>query len=150
MYVICLVLSLNMPLDEVRHADVIELNHFFDGDGNKILDQWIIWEWQDGRYFVMDWCLKGKECNLRKIKGGWEFTRRMDDGRLVVVEAHEYRETWTQFDPEIANRKWMRVGHRNQLWNVSKMCLNRNQPRIIKDWPAELQDPDFVGPPRPE
>ena len=105
-----LLIALSMPpLDGATEdqVDELELNHYYDGDGKLILQQWILWEWVEDKRRVVAWRLVNdtKPYSLsRRFGGGWQMT--FDDlGRgLRRVRAKCYCETWTQHDPEVADR----------------------------------------------
>ncbi len=102
-----------------EHVDLIELNHFIDDAGRHVFDQLIFYDWspQQGRYHVRAW---------RLIKSPSQFPRRHwqpagyrclwhDDGVLREVWAETFRETWSQQDPERANRKIFPEDQRAEL-----------------------------------
>lgn len=109
--------------DEVsQEVDLIELNHFYDDQGKHAYDQVIFYEWSPDyrRYHVVAWCLV--ENNLARMP-----TRDHDRDAYVVrwydrdVRMHRsvwgrlFRETWTQTDPERANKKLMEEKYRVSL-----------------------------------
>lgn len=82
--------------------DVLELNHFYDEHGKLVFDQWLFWDWNpvDRRYDVRAWLLnKGKQRRVATTLS-WD-----DNGHLRRVRAIEFRETWTQYDPELVARE---------------------------------------------
>lgn len=88
-----LLLPLSAP---VNHVDVIELNHFCDCQtGKEVFRQWIFWEMRQGELELVDWRL----CKGEAFSGG----SLLVDGKLVKGES--FRETWTDFDPELAARE---------------------------------------------
>lgn len=96
----------------VDRVDVIELNHFHDGDCKLVFDQVIFWDFCYVRhhYVVRDWRLvKAPEhIPLPDYDGDrwWmEWHDAKDLYRRRRVEAQCFRETWTQQDPELADRE---------------------------------------------
>lgn len=107
-------------------VDLIEVNHFFDEHGNRILDQVIFYDWSgpDGRFHVRDWRLLKKPGQLpvRCWKTGTYRCIWYDGNTMREVEATDVRETWTQHDPEVTNRKFLPRSSRRTLQrkNVSR------------------------------
>lgn len=105
-----------------QRVDLIELNHFYDDRGRHAYDQVIFYEWSPDyrRYHVVAWCLV--ENNLGRMP-----TRDHDRDAYVVrwydrdarmqrsVWSPAFRETWSQTDPERANKKLMDEKHRISL-----------------------------------
>jgi hypothetical protein len=104
--------SASSPCTE--EVDLIELNHFHDCLGRHVYDQVIFYEWSDElqRYHVRAWCLvEDRETVSRRP------TRSYTDNRVYVrwhdrdqnlnrhISSKHYRESWTQVDPERANKK---------------------------------------------
>lgn len=85
-------------------VDVVELNRFYDDEGRHVFDQVIWYDWEIDRHQVTDWRLvKGHEAP-QAMNGRWASVW-YDNDRLRIVEATSKRETWTQFDPELAERE---------------------------------------------
>ena len=110
-----------LPLDLVSRdaADVIELNHFFDGDGRPVFDQVIFWQWhaEEGTFRVRAWRLwkTPAQTPWRDWLGGGYVMAWFDGDRLRVVRATSLRETWTQHDPELDDRQFFPVHERRGL-----------------------------------
>jgi hypothetical protein len=109
------------PADNVVYCDVVELNHYYQPDNAAtILVQWLMWD-RDPRsnsYMIVAWRVHGKghdRFQLRKRDGGSELAIRDSEGSCFFVRAPEFRETWTPYDPEVANRKSWPVAHRRGL-----------------------------------
>jgi hypothetical protein len=124
---IVLVLILSSPLKlattVAESVDCIELNHFHDAKGCLVYDQVIFYERapDTGRFRVRAWCLvEDREAlNRRPVKNEETGVYRVDwydsDKRLKrSITSRLYRESWTQVDPERANKKFhderLRVG----------------------------------------
>jgi hypothetical protein len=93
----------NPPTDQF---DLVEFNHFQSQDGHY--DQLIFWDWSpDHRcYFVQAWMHIGKLENMPvESNGQWIVTRREATGEVRRIVCEGYRETWTAYDPERADKK---------------------------------------------
>ena len=102
------------PLDPTaaEPVDLVEVNHLYDDCGNHMLDQVIFYEWcaADGRFLVRDWRLLKKkpvQWPVRDWKAGNFRAVWYDGGLLREVRADDFRETWTQHDPEVKNREYL-------------------------------------------
>lgn len=89
-------------------VDVLELNRVYDDEGRPVLTQMIFWDWheRDARLHVVAWRLWKDESPLptRDWSCG-EFVLLWNDGELLrEVRAAAWRESWTQFDPELHDR----------------------------------------------
>lgn len=76
MYSILLLLALNPPSQPtVDVVDRVEINHFYNDDGNLVFHQLILWNWShhDDRFEVVDWrILRGvRRCDPLK-KAQWK------------------------------------------------------------------------------
>jgi hypothetical protein len=100
-------------------AEVIELNHFFDGEGRLVFDQVIFWEWYDdvGELHVLAWrlCKSPAQIPLRDWQRGGYSATWFDGERFRQVRALSFRETWTQYDPEVEDHKFVSPDHRRGL-----------------------------------
>lgn len=106
-------------------VDVIELNHFYDEHGKPVFSQFIFWDWdhKHATHVVRAWIMaettkdaagkivvKGNVPVLRSrpkpTTDGWElvFADRAHWSVYRRVIGRSFRETWTQYDPELANR----------------------------------------------
>lgn len=105
-----LTLLLILPLSPIAHdqCDLVELNHFFDEQARPVFDQVIFYDWHgdESRYHVVAWRLVAKPSQIPQRD--WQhggYTVRWQDGEcLRRVWASSYRETWTQYDPELSER----------------------------------------------
>ena len=100
-------------------VDVIELNHVYDGDGQRVLSQYIFWDWHEcsARHHVVAWRLwkSGQPHPVRDWPHGG-YTLVFHDGQVMrIVRAKHYHETWTQFDPEIDDRRRLSQDRRRKL-----------------------------------
>jgi hypothetical protein len=89
-------------------VDVVELNRVYDDQGRPLLTQMIFWDWyeHDARLHVVAWRL-WPEDGARPTRD-WsqgEYRLLWHDGELLrEVWAGSWRESWTQFDPEMNDR----------------------------------------------
>lgn len=111
---LCATISLKGNRSADEYVDLIELNHFYDPKGGLVYDQVIFYERapETGRFQVRAWCLvEDREClNRRPTKNLQTELYQVDwydsDQRLLrKITSHLYRESWTQIDPERANKK---------------------------------------------
>ncbi len=88
-----------------EHVDLIEVNHHYDKHGWLVMDQVIFYQWcpLQSRYRVRDWRpLKSfTQVPVKDFRTG-KYTTIWKDGRNYrCITAHQYRETWTAYDPEL-------------------------------------------------
>ena len=107
----------------VERVDLIELNHNYDEAGRFQFNQIIYYKWSldhcrynvcawrllkhDGQIPVRNWCCGGYD-------SVWH-----DGDVLRVVAAEHFRETWTQFDPEMKERRYLPKDKRPDLARAS-------------------------------
>lgn len=96
-----------VPRDRV---DLVEANRFHDSDGRLVFEQLLFWEWCDrsGSFRIVDWRLNKGAIRPRYDYARGEWLAVWTDGdTLREVKASCFRETLTQFDPELEDRaKW--------------------------------------------
>ncbi len=111
---LCATISLRGNRSADEYVDLIELNHFYDQKGGLVYDQVIFYEMapETGRFQVRAWCLvEDREClNRRPTKNHQTELYQVDwydtDQRLLrKITSRLYRESWTQIDPERADKK---------------------------------------------
>lgn len=113
-------LTLN-PVEDVAtdRVDLIEVNHFFDEQGKHVFDQIIFYDWsaQYSRYNVRAWRLLKNQAQMPQRD--WrrdEFVTVWHDGAVLrKVRAETIRESWTQYDPELAERAYLPKEQRREL-----------------------------------
>ena len=118
------------PRDEVTidRVDLVELNHFFDDHGKLVLDQLIFYDWSpaESRYQVRAWRLLKNPAQVPKrdaADGG--YVARWHDGSVLrKVYARQFRETWTQYDPELVEREFLPKDKRRDLRKVATTRWN--------------------------
>lgn len=102
-----------------QKVDLIEVNHFYDENGKKVFSQILFYEWNrfESRHDVLAWRLLRK-MNYRKPvrtrKGDYKIVWD-DNGQLREVECLVFRESWTQYDPELIERNYLPKEQRKGL-----------------------------------
>jgi len=120
--------GVQQPSTVVQRADLIELNHCHDEFGRHCYDQVVFYEWSPDyrRYHVVAWCLVDNGLwrmpTLDRHKQ--QYLVRWHDretGRPREIWSPLFRETWSNSDPERANKKLMDEKYR--------VALLRQQPK---------------------
>lgn len=120
MSLLYLLFTLVGPEDVVRErVDVAELSHFYDDQGRLVLDQVIFYDWDPHheRFQVRAWRLvKNGAPSIERDwgSGGWD-TIWLDGEILRHIKAGSFRETWPQYDPELAEREYLPKEKRREL-----------------------------------
>lgn len=100
-------------------VDVIEVNHFYDEQGRLVFDQAIFLDWSEAecRFNVRAWRLvkAASQLPLRDWDGAGYFAHWLDGEVLRRIHATAIRETWTQADPELAEREHLPKEKRRDL-----------------------------------
>ena len=103
-----------------HQADVVEVNHYFDARGELVFDQIIFWEWWEtpGTFHVVAWRFVKHPAHipLRDWSHGGYVIRFYDGNVLREVRAPVMWETWTQYDPEVRDRRRLPPNRRRGLW----------------------------------
>src|SRR4051812_580406 len=111
--------SEDVVVDEV---DLIEINHFHDEQGRPVFDQIIYYDWSsaDSRYQVRAWRMLKTTAQIPRRNwrdGGyvaiWHDTQSGDV--LRKVKAQSFRESFTQYDPELVEREFLAKEKRRDL-----------------------------------
>jgi len=126
MLLLTLLLLAEIPRDIARdNVDVIEVSHFYDDQARLVFRQDIFYDWSadDARYQVRAWRLiRETDSPTRQalvpqrdwVHGG--YTAIWQDGDLLrVVRAASFRETFLQYDVELAEREWLPKENRKEL-----------------------------------
>lgn len=99
-------------------CDLVEVNHLYDEDARHIFTQTIYFDWCDEtcRFQVRAWRLVKRQ-SLMPAKGGDVFRASwIENGdTLRSVSAKAFRESWTQYDPELIERDVLPSGDRRDL-----------------------------------
>ena len=117
-----LLVSLNpVELTATDRVDVAESNRFYDFEGREVFHQIIYWGWcpDHERYQVVAWrMVKGGDESYiprRDWSGGGYAATWVDGDVIRRVRADSFRESWTQYDPELAEREWYPKERRREL-----------------------------------
>jgi hypothetical protein len=110
-----------LPVEDVvvESVDLIEINHCYDGEGKHVFDQILFYDWstQDRQYHVRAWRMLKHPSQVPhrdSVTGLYEATW-YDSRVLRRVLATTVRETWTQYDPEVAARSQLPKELRREL-----------------------------------
>jgi hypothetical protein len=129
----------------VEQVDLIELNHFHDVLGRHVYDQVIFYEWSEEHleYHVRAWCLveDREPANRRPVRSYTDdryYVRWHDRDQNLnrCISSSHFRESWTQIDPERANKKLLDERRRTSL---VKRRLEQAKPPLESPAPAENQ-----------
>ena len=117
------VLSLTPSNDVASDSvDLIEVNHFYDEHGRLVFDQVIFYDWctSENRYQVRAWRLLKKPSQIphRDMNTGEYLTTWHDGDVLRRVQARSFRESWTQYDPELREREYLPKDRRGELYKM--------------------------------
>jgi hypothetical protein len=124
------------------HVDLVELNAFYDCNGRFVYEQVIFYEWRPDlqRYHVRAWCLVDDRDLLdrrpqRGYRSGLWVVRWQDRDQNVLrtITATHYRRSWSQVDPERANKRLLPESERRAL-------IKRLPPQPIPDPVPMLED----------
>lgn len=136
------------PFIVSERCDVIELNHFHDLCGKPVYSQLIFWDFNRSKCEdeVRAWRLFDvKKDRLRLGVDAVNFSwMDADEDRVLFrdLKSNEFRETWTQVDPERANKKILDERNRKAL-------IKRNEPispsELLAQQPANVDDVWEVG-----
>ncbi len=103
-------------------VDLIEVNHFYDEHGRLVFDQVIFYDWctSENRYQVRAWRLLKKPSQIphRNLNTGEYLTTWHDGDVLRRVRASSFRESWTQYDPELREREYLPKDRRGELYKM--------------------------------
>lgn len=114
----CIGLIPHDPVIDDR-ADVIEVNRYFDSEANLVFTQVIFWGWHDQqdtfrvrawRFLKQEMQIPQRDWNRRTYVTIW-----VDGAVMRRVQALAVQQTWSQFDPEVADRKFLPQHQRRGL-----------------------------------
>lgn len=129
-----------VPTEDValEYVDLIELNHFYDEHGRLVFDQVIFYDWSaaESRYNVRAWRLVKNPNQLpQRDWAASGYTATWHDGeQLRHIRSKSIRETWTQYDPELAEREYLPKEKRKELRTVKV-----TRPNASADQPATFE-----------
>ena len=134
-------LAISPKADVARETvDLIELNHFYDEQGRLVFDQVIFYDWslEDARYMVRAWRLVKNPAQLpvRDWKDGGYAAVWQDGELLRHVHSRAFRETWTQYDPELVEREYLPKERRKEL-KTAKVIRPAVQSAAIRPQPPQ-------------
>jgi hypothetical protein len=105
-------------------VDLVEINHLYDETGHWVLDQLIFYDWvpEKSHYDVRAWRLVKTPIQLpRKDCATGRYIAIWRDGQTMrKVHARLLRESWTQYDPEIVERRHLAREKRRELQRVAR------------------------------
>lgn len=122
-------LLMPVELTAEDRVSVVEVNNFFDEHGRLVFIQTIFWDWSPDHdaHRVRAWRLVKHHDQLPFYNHGrdrWEAVW-LDGEVMRRVTAGAYRESWTQYDPELAEREYLPKEKRRELSmppKVEKQC----------------------------
>lgn len=99
-------------------CDLIEVNHYHDEHGKAVFVQLIFWDFDPTRsdYHVVAWRFLKSQAKPRRdhARSCWVISW-CDAKKLRTVRADCCIETWTQHDPEVADRQLVPERQRRDL-----------------------------------
>ena len=113
--ILALLLLVAVPHDASairENVACIERNSYHNDEGGLVFRQYIFFDWECDGHVVVAW---------RLDKGEFSFTEHPPtliwaDGESVrIVRAEYWRESWTQYDPELAERERLPAEQRRGL-----------------------------------
>jgi hypothetical protein len=120
-FVLAVALLAHAPVVDVvvDHVDLLEVNHYYDEQGRHVFDQTIYYDWspEHSRYNVRAFRLLKSTGQMpyRDWKTG-EYIAVWHDGSIMrKVHADAFRESWTQYDPEVIEREYLPREQRREL-----------------------------------
>jgi hypothetical protein len=103
-------------------VDLIEVNHYYDEAGKHVFDQLIFYDWsgEESRYHVRAWRLIKHPSQFphRDVRADAYVATWQDGDVLRSVRGEAFRETWTQYDPELLERAALPKSQRRELGRV--------------------------------
>jgi len=121
--------------DIVRQVvDLVEVNHFYNEEARLLFDQNLFYVWNEleARYDVLAWRLIKNPSAIpyRDWQNGG-YSCFWQDGELIRhIYAKAFKETWTQYDPELTEREILPKERRKELLTI--------QPKISKRPPMPV------------
>lgn len=93
----------------VAYVDLVEYNHFYDGNGVLVFRQVMFYSFRNGDYELREWHLvksgsSGATPPLQEGKYFATYIHSYFDGSFKKVLAASRRLSWTQYDPELEER----------------------------------------------
>lgn len=97
------------PIEKQVDCNLIEKNNIYDKDGLYTFTQYIYYNWDPElkRNIVIDFVIQ----ETRKFEvievNNFFHQKIVKDHKIYKIRAKHFRESWTQFDPEILNKKYL-------------------------------------------
>jgi len=114
-----------------QSVDLVEVNHFYDEQGSLVFDQDLFYNWNDidARYDVLAWRLikSPNQIPQRDWQNGGYSCFWKDGEQIRHINAKAFKETWTQYDPELLEREILPKERRKELLTV-KFTKPAKQP----------------------
>jgi hypothetical protein len=114
-----------------EHVSLIELHHFYDAKGKLVFEQVIFWDRNvtSGLPEVRAWRMvaDNEQYNRRPVKSeatGLWCCEWFEFGRRYRIVAKQYKESWSQVDPEQLDRK--------RLPEDERKALNSGRPVVLE------------------
>ena len=108
--ILLLLLLIPFELITSEQVDWIERNHYHDQQGRLVFTQVIFWEWNDTDFRVRDFRIERENMQLDPEKIRW-----MERDYFREVSAETITESWTQYDPEVFDRRFLPQQQRRGL-----------------------------------
>lgn len=122
LWLCCGTASALVPNQNTAHdsVDLIEVNHYYNEHGRLVFDQIIFYEWSDtkARYDILAWRLlkRPSQLPIKDWKTGLYQAIWHDGSTLRHVVGKAFRESWTQYDPELRERDFLPKDERKELF----------------------------------
>lgn len=120
-------------------VDLIEINHVIQSDGRAEFTQIIFYDWvaDEGRFQIRTWRMHKQVQRAPYFDGNADrYTLRFyDKGLLREVHSKSVRHTWTNYDPEVAERKVLPVHKRRGLSVQAQQLRATASPEPILSHP---------------
>lgn len=125
---LALLLLAVIPLQEPAvTVDLAELNHFYDDNGRLVFDQIIFYSWSEveSRMQVREWSLMStpatatapSRCSIPEFRHDLKvYVSYFNHPWFFKIYSRDYAETWTQYDPELAEREILPKEKRQPLF----------------------------------
>jgi hypothetical protein len=113
---VLLVVTLAGPIPTADdQCERIEINHVYNLQGEHVLDQVIYWQYYGDSLHVKDWrWLKDKNQFPRKTGQYWQ-SLFLDQNTLRRIRAPTFLESYSLYDPELADRALLPCENRTLL-----------------------------------
>jgi hypothetical protein len=114
------------PTSDVTYdkVDLTEINHYYDEHGRLVFDQIIFHDWisKNSEYRVVAWRMLKSDTQIPVRRSKYnDFISTWYDGDLLrKVISKTCMETWTQYDPELEERKIFPKEKRRELSKLKR------------------------------